>query len=556
MQVYEYGGYVKSSASESILNGFSSVISAFSKFTYKKMTYDIFASARNKDYRHVGADIDEVYTLQNEGRQYEVNRNEQLLKSHERSDDYPLTFRISYNSKNFSAKNTIAFTHSSIPVSSNDGELTLGLSETDYTRNIANRSNTVSYKGSVFGIPAKSLSFEVLPEFTYTHRDNKSYYASCLEQPISYEIEEDAYLMKFDAYLRRKIGLKHNLMLGFTSILMSNHVKYRGSAFYDDDYSNSVVCGSVGYKYRTNTFGFGLTAKLGYERTEANGLRNNDLYPVTYFDVYYNLNKNNRLSAYFNCTRWSMGIDMISDDVIKDNELLYLTANPNLENISSIESNMVYNWFHSNRFSITAFSGYDKAFNRIATIYTHYDNGKSIIRDFVNNGNHSRFYFGIAGNYKLFDNNLQLYANVCQNYYHTSGIYTESIYPIRLQLQTSYYWKLFNFTVWWANGQRTLTDNSNIIIKNKNNYGVSAGWGNGKWNVELYAINFLSTDWEGQVWHQETPLYKRHSVYYSPSSHARLNFSITYTVGYGKKIQRKNEIGEQGGAASAILKRD
>lgn len=36
--------------------------------------------------------------------------------------------------------------------------------------------------------------------------------------------------------------------------------------------------------------------------------------------------------------------------------------------------------------------------------------------------------------------------------------------------------------------------------------------------------------------------------------HSCINISATYTFGYGKKVQRGNEVGVQSGASSAILK--
>ncbi len=36
--------------------------------------------------------------------------------------------------------------------------------------------------------------------------------------------------------------------------------------------------------------------------------------------------------------------------------------------------------------------------------------------------------------------------------------------------------------------------------------------------------------------------------------HRRLNLSVTYPLNYGRKVQRFNEVGEQSGAASVILK--
>ena len=44
---YSYGGYTKLSANENFLLGLSSQTNVFSKFSYKKMTYDFFVAANN-----------------------------------------------------------------------------------------------------------------------------------------------------------------------------------------------------------------------------------------------------------------------------------------------------------------------------------------------------------------------------------------------------------------------------------------------------------------------------------------------------------------------------
>ena len=51
-----------------------------------------------------------------------------------------------------------------------------------------------------------------------------------------------------------------------------------------------------------------------------------------------------------------------------------------------------------------------------------------------------------------------------------------------------------------------------------------------------------------------TPLYSETQFVNGNNFHRRLNLSVTYTFGYGKKVNRGNEVGEQYGAASAIMK--
>lgn len=72
VQEYEYGGYTKVSESFTTLNGMFNNTDIFSRFTYKKMTYDIYAGADNQDFHHSGADNSAVYRLEEKGMPLEV----------------------------------------------------------------------------------------------------------------------------------------------------------------------------------------------------------------------------------------------------------------------------------------------------------------------------------------------------------------------------------------------------------------------------------------------------------------------------------------------------
>lgn len=83
---------------------------------------------------------------------------------------------------------------------------------------------------------------------------------------------------------------------------------------------------------------------------------------------------------------------------------------------------------------------------------------------------------------------------------------------------------------------------------------MDAGWGNADWNIRLTAANLFRGDWLAGTQTLESPLYsetmRQGGTYY----HRRINLSVTYTFGYGRKVKRSNEVGEQSAAPSAILK--
>lgn len=92
------------------------------------------------------------------------------------------------------------------------------------------------------------------------------------------------------------------------------------------------------------------------------------------------------------------------------------------------------------------------------------------------------------------------------------------------------------------------------IHKNWNFHSLTVGWANSDWNIRVMAANFLNKGWSSTDYITESPLYAEHRENIGTTSHPRLNMTATYTFGYGKKVQRGNEVGEQSRAASAILK--
>ncbi len=145
--------------------------------TYKKMTYDIYAGSDNQDFHHSGADNLAVYRLDDNGTPSVITRKETFRESRTRTDEYPLTFRASYYSPRFLARNTLSFTHYSSPEQFSCGDMSVDIHpESDYTfsRNSPNRNNTVYYNSDFYGAIGSNASFDIAPTFRHTHRNNIS----------------------------------------------------------------------------------------------------------------------------------------------------------------------------------------------------------------------------------------------------------------------------------------------------------------------------------------------------------------------------------------------
>ena len=57
VQEYAFGGYTKATISENLLVGLSSKANIFSKFSYKKLNYDLYVGSNNWNNHHIGSEI-------------------------------------------------------------------------------------------------------------------------------------------------------------------------------------------------------------------------------------------------------------------------------------------------------------------------------------------------------------------------------------------------------------------------------------------------------------------------------------------------------------------
>lgn len=555
---YAYGGYTKVTANENFLVGLSSRVNIFSKFSYKKMTYDLYAGANNWNNHHIGSTAEGIYRLiGDDGVEYSVTRKETLESSHYKQNQYPITFRATYNSNKIQIRNLLAFTNLGIPTNEYSGKLEYSPNTVQgysFDRKNPNRSNSVAYSGTYFFALPKGFSVDFSPSFNYTHGNDYTDYAAS-EQPAIYRhAKENAYNYRLNLYVRKSFGQKHAVMLGGNYGDNINRLEYSGDNGYRDKFHNAFGAGKVGYNFQTQKMSVNLDAGFAWENSDINGRKNSDTYPFTHINVRYVPNQKNSFSAYFQYATNSPGISEKSSDLLQENELMYITGNPLLENCRHTTVNLAYTWMPSNAFGMSAYGRYFGMYDRQLLTYSPYDNGKALLRSYINNGDYLNGEIGFAANWKLLNGKLQLYANPSQSFYKSTCIFNETCNSFRVTAQASYYFDSFYFQAYYESPQKSMFTASPRINKGRNFHSVTVGWANANWNLRVMAANFFNKGWDGATNTTNSLYYSERQTVIGTSPHPRINFTATYTFGYGKKVQRGNEVGEQSGAASAILK--
>ncbi len=558
VQEYAYGGYTKVTANENFFIGLSSRVNIFSKFSYKKMTYDLYAGANNWNNHHIGNTTEGIYRLKdNDGKEYSLTRRETLESSHYKQNQYPLTFRATYSDEKIQIRNLVGFTNLGIPTNEYSGTLEyspMTVKECAFESKNPNRSNAIAYAGTYFIVLPKNFSVDFSPSFNYTHRNDYTNYSVSNQPTIYRHAKENAYNYRLNLFIRKSIGQKHSIMLGGNGGDNINRLIYTGDNEYRDKFHIAFAAAMAGYNFQTQKLSVNLDAGIGWENSDINRQKNSDTYPFTHIYLKFVPNQKNSFSAYLQYATNSPGISEKSSDVLRENEVMYITGNPLLKNCRHTTANFAYTWIPSNVFGMSAYGRYYGIYDRQIIVYSPYDDGKALLRSNINDGNYFNGEIGLAFNWKLIDGKLQFYANPSQSFFKSTGIFKKTYNSFRMTAQVSYYLESLYFQAYYESPEKSMFSTSPQINEGSNYHSVSVGWGNANWNLRISAVNFFNKGWNGATNITFSPYYSNRQTLIGTSSHSRINFTATYTFGYGKKVQRGNEVSEQSGAASAILK--
>ena len=172
-------------------------------------------------------------------------------------------------------------------------------------------------------------------------------------------------------------------------------------------------------------------------------------------------------------------------------------------------------------------------------------------------GRYNQHTMGMNASLNLLEQSLRLSGTLQNNLCHNGTPYGWTKSHLTFTLSANYYLGNFNFSTYYRAPMGS-SDGSMVgkWVDNRSSYRLSAGWGNSNWTIKASATNFFRWDgWRGAKI-TETSRYYDNIVRSIDvvEGHSWFNLAVTYTFGYGKKIDQRNELRQQGSASSGILK--
>ena len=557
MQKYEYGGYTKVGATKKF-GANNTDASVYSKFSYKDMTFDIYADEAYMTNRHFGtASTERFYFPDFYGQGAKtIERTSTPVTSRYRSNQNNVTFRALYTAEKAQVSNTLSFNNTSTPRKNSETGLLYSddIFPSTTTNTIASNHNlSLNYKNETYIGFNENVGTYIEAMYEYGHnRSNSSYTQSDVN--ITNNATEHSHCGRLTPSLVWNLNERNSIMPFLHGEYTSYALDYYGSSPSKQKYDVWGFVGGVKYTYTRDKWSAGTQFGWTYANTNLTGTKIEDNYPMGNVFATYAPNQHNQLEVRYAFTKQVPETYQKSPNMLQQDEFMWYTGTPGLKNSWNNYVEAVYTWIPSNKWQITATGKTFIVGERVVTRYLPTGPDGTMLRQYVNNGNFQSSSIGVKGTAKFFGGKLVATLRPEMWFRHSTGEYTLTHNEMTCVAQLTWYFGNFYLFGWYMTPSTYPNEDSGIKERTPSRYQMEIGYGKGPWRASATAYNFLRSSWESSRETLSSQYYGFDRRIYSPDLHMSFQLSISYTFGYGKKVQRGDEVSGAGTGSSAILK--
>lgn len=557
MQQYAWGGYTKLNVDMSLgINKWEKGV--YSKFSYKSMMFDLFASGKNLSDKHRGFMSRESFSFPNfyGGGERITERVSSPISAKYESKTDNLTFRALYRKESIQISNMISFNNTSIPHNDSEKELTYidNFLPNSMERRVRSEYNFgLNYDHETFLQLRDNLALDIKVSYGVSKNKMNSEYETN-NVTIVNNAKELAYLASLIPYLVWNPNRHNSIMLIMDGEYSNINIHYLGNSPSNQIYDIWAYMGGVRYIYRQNKWSAG--GLLGYVNTYTNlsGAKIKDNYPHGNVFGSYSPNDRHQIEMSFHFGKVVPETYQKSPNMLQQDELIWYAGNPDLENYWTNMVRLGYLWLLDNRWQFATDSYWYKETDRVISVY--YPNGPdgNILRQYVNEGDMSIFMYGLSATGKFLGGKLMAKVHPQFWYRNFRGANHLITNEVTCSSQLTWYFGNFYLTGWYSTPNTVIEAESGIKLTTPSVYQIELGWSKGGWQLTASANNFIRSSWEMSKQQLFGRNYYFYRLDYGSDLHRRFELSVSYTFSYGKKVNRRSEINVMDASKSAILK--
>ena len=539
MEEYEVGGVTRLSALQRFLNdGF---YDASSKLVYKKMVYGFMINGgyeRNPENISFGeTDYKDLFY---NGRHYDLISRTEETRIKKNSENLDVAFNARYRSDKARITHQVSLGWNHDPGSQSHG--------TDiWTDNLFGSSSSSSRTWGRILTPQFTGNYYFMFNdkwflnsgfLTSYSRNNYSNTTRFGDAPEVYNsTKENAY--RLNAYLQPyfqatdKIGMQLDLSGEFKWY----ETDYRGTVSSHESMNRQNLSGSLNIFWNPRrNLRFSLSPGFKAVLWQVAGENHHTFNPIVMAFATWNPNRKWRLRMNLLYSLENPEAADVNPVMVKTSPLLWTLGNPDLKASSTQELDFGATFLANGWLTMAAHAGALKTYKSIINIYRAAppeDGG--LIQESVNANTIDRVYGGISFSGRFFDNNLSIDYGPGWDYAHVSGSYFNHVSYITHSFNIDYTLKNFNASLRYFTTGKSLEQAGMGKSRHNSSFDFWLSYGTGDFLVRLGVkdvFNKYHKTWDYYV-----------SEYYNTSfknleQNRKIVISLTYTFGYGKKVDK------------------
>lgn len=552
LKKYEYGGYTKFDGNQKF-ETYTGDYSLYSKFSYKKMTYDVWG---NVSYLNMNDDC--------AGEEYSVYKfTESTVHRKSITDSYDsksvspsASLRAMYNSSKTSIANTIGFNYKRNNPLTQSGTVDYSdIFGSDFWNSTGSSiKKGVSWNGNYYFILPGSSSLSLRGNFKWSENEDNSIYTLNGLKPITNNFMERAVSASGGLDYYKQLG-SHSIGAGVSGGWNRNRLDYISSGENGVSYREGFGQAMVSANLIFNSFQISPSVNLLLSSKKVNDYSQTVWRPKAFVPFFLQLDNRQVINGSFEYAIGGPDIAELNPLLVRINEIEAVRGNEQLKNYNYYNASLGYNYKFGPWLSLRLDADFDFQDNWSVPVY-HEDFSITgtplMVKEWINNGSVARttLQASLTGSY--LDGKLKVRLTGSTTNYALRGLRKLDKWPMMFTANASYNIGAFMISAYYQNKVKGYFPWKDEVLPAY--YYVSGAW---SWNDLLISLRFSNPfrrSYEAGTIKNISPSYNSTSITRSPVYHQLAQLTISYSFGYGKKLNRNDEVRAVGDTESIILK--
>ena len=527
-----------------------------SKLAYKKMTYGFMFSDRyERDHRSGMKGLTQYKDIFYDGKKYDLIENTAESHAYNRSDEISCAFNARYLSDNARITHTLSFGKDRNPGSGSH-------SRDFWSENLFGSSTSSFYSESDNISPQVSgdYNFRLSDKwnligswrYAYAKNENSSVSQTGTTEEIYNSNREEVNSLRFSVSPAFSPSKSWTFQLRNVCDLDWYSTLYGGSANTKQTQSRQQITSSFVVSWDLSR-ALSLSAYPGVSVSlwQIGNVRRHAVNPTGDISVLWRVSRKLRFSGSLQFYKQSASVSESNPVMVKVSELLWQKGNPYLKNYSDWDIYFTSTYMPKSWLMMTLGVGYNKAYNDIISKYTPASpEAGGLIKEQVNTGISDMLRTALDMNASFLDGRLSVSAAPGWNYEYARGERRTGLGYFLFNGSADYRVGNFRFEVEYQKGGKGLRSSGIERYRRQDRWSASMVYGTGNLYLRCQVQNIFhnkSKEWTCY----DSPNY--FTEYDSFETGRFFSINLTYTFGYGKKVDKSIDINGPESVESSVL---